>query len=114
MHMIKSRGRSGTVLLWNQQYAHHMGIKRQKQSNIFTYGSEFVAAQNATELMMELGYTLKVYMPVDGPVLMLGDDIVVVLNTTVPLSVLKTKHLGIGFHRVSEAIDASLSSATYW
>ena len=50
----------------------------------------------------------------DGPALMLGDDIVVVLNTTVPLSVLKTKHLGIGFHRVSEAVDASLSSATYW
>ena len=50
----------------------------------------------------------------DGPALMLGDDIVVVLKTTVPLSVLKKKHLGIGFYRVSEAINESLSSATYW
>ena len=56
-------------------------------------------------------YTLGV--PVDGPALMLSDDMSVVLDTTVPISVLKTKHLGIGFHRVREAIDASLSSATF-
>ena len=56
-------------------------------------------------------YTLSV--PVDGPALMLSDDMSVVLDTTVPISVLKTKHLEIGFHRVREAIDASLSSATF-
>ena len=47
-------------------------------------------------------------VPLDGPALMLGDNMSVVLNTTVPSSVLKKKHLGIGFHRVREAIAAKV------
>ena len=47
----------------------------------------------------------------DGPKLMLSDNmsvVSVVLNTTVPSSVLKKKHLGIGYHRVREAIAAKV------
>ena len=44
----------------------------------------------------------------DGPALMLGDNMSVVLNTTVPSSVLKKKHLGIGYHRVREAVAAKV------
>ena len=45
-------------------------------------------------------------VPIDGPALMLGDNMSVVLNTAVPSSVLKKKHCSIGYHRVREAIAA--------
>jgi hypothetical protein len=40
----------------------------------------------------------------DGPALMLGDNMSVVLNTTVPSSILKKKHNAIAYHRVREAM----------
>ena len=56
----------------------------------------------AIKLLLELGYALMMLgVPLDGPALMLGDNMLVVLNTTVPSSVLKKKHLGIGHHRHS-------------
>ena len=83
--------------------------KRQKTVESSTYGSELVAARIATEVIMELRYTLRMLgVPLDGPALMLGDNMSVVLNTTVPSSVLKKKHLGIGYHRVREAIAAKV------
>jgi hypothetical protein len=44
----------------------------------------------------------------DGPALMLGDNISVVLNTTIPSSVLKKKHNAIAYHRVREGIAARI------
>jgi hypothetical protein len=44
----------------------------------------------------------------DGPALMLGDNMSVVLNTTVPSSVLKKKYNPIAYHLIREAIAASL------
>ena len=83
--------------------------KRQKTVESSTYGSELVAARIATEVIMELRYTLRMTgIPVDGPALMLGDNLSVVLNTTVPSSVLKKKHLGICYHRVREAVAAKV------
>ena len=83
--------------------------KRQKTVESSTYGSELVAARIATELILELRYSLRMLgVPLDGPALMLGDNMSVVLNTTVPSSVLKKKHLGIGYHRVREAIAAKI------
>ena len=71
-------------------------LKRQKTVESSTYGSELVAACIATKLTMELQYTLRsLGVPLDGPALMLGNNLSVVLNTTVPSSVLKKKHLGI-------------------
>ena len=54
-----------------------------------------------------LGVTL------DGPTLMLGDNMSVVLNTTVPSSVLKKKHNAIAYHRVREAIAAKVMRFAY-
>ena len=39
-----------------------------------------------------------------GPTSMLGDNMSVVLNTTIPSSQLKKKHNAIAYHRVREAI----------
>ena len=88
--------------------------ERQKTVESSTYGSELVAARIATELIMELRYTLRMLgVPLDGPALMLGDNMLVFLNTTVPSSVLKKKHLGIGYHRVREAVAAKVLRFTH-
>ena len=47
-------------------------------------------------------------VPVDGPAMLYGDNMSVVLNTTVPSSVLKKKMLALCYHRVREAIAAKI------
>ena len=47
-------------------------------------------------------------LALDGPTLMLGDNMSVVLNTTVPSSVFTKKHNAIAYHRVREAIAAKV------
>jgi hypothetical protein len=49
----------------------------------------------------------------DGPELLLGDNMSVVLNTTVPSSVLKEKHNTIAYHLVREAITARIMRFEY-
>jgi hypothetical protein len=44
---------------------------------------------------------------------MLGDNMSVVLNTTVPSSVLKKKHDPIAYHRLREAIAARIMKLAY-
>ena len=44
---------------------------------------------------------------------MLGDNMSVVLNTSVPSSVLKKKHNAIAYHRVQEAIAARVLRFDY-
>ena len=48
--------------------------------------------------------------PLDRPALMLGDNMSVFLNTTVPSIVLKKKQLGIGYQRVREAVASKVLS----
>jgi hypothetical protein len=76
-----------------------------------TYGSELVASRIATELIIEIRYKIRsLKVALDGQELMLGDNISVVLNTTVPLSVLNKKNDEIAFHRISEATAARIMS----
>jgi hypothetical protein len=49
----------------------------------------------------------------EGPVLILGDNMSVVLKTSVPSSVLKKKHNAIAYHRVQEAIAAKVLKFAY-
>jgi hypothetical protein len=49
----------------------------------------------------------------DGPALLLGDNMSVVLNTTVSSSVLKKKHNEIAYHRGREAIAARIIRFAY-
>ena len=90
--------------------------KRQTTVESSTYGSELVAARIATDLAVELCYTLQMIgVPIDGSVLMLGDNNLksVVLNTTIPSSALKKKHNAIAYHRVREAIAARVIRFCY-
>jgi hypothetical protein len=52
-------------------------------------------------------------MDLDGPTLMLDDNMTVVLNTSVPSSILKKKHIAIAYHQVREAIAAKVMRFAY-
>jgi hypothetical protein len=47
-------------------------------------------------------------VPVDGPALLLGDNNSVVLNTSVPSSILKKKQHACAYHWVREAIAGGI------
>jgi hypothetical protein len=79
-----------------------------------TYGSELVASRIATEVILEVRYMLRsLGVALDGPALMLGDNMSLVLNTTVPSSVLKKKHNTIAYHRVRDTIAARIMRFAY-
>ena len=83
--------------------------KRQRTVEGSTYGSELVASRMATEMVMEYRYALRALgIQVDGPAIMLGDNNAVVLNTTLPSSQLKKKHLSCSYHMIREAIAADI------
>jgi hypothetical protein len=64
-----------------------------------TYGSELVASRISTELILEIRCILwSLRAALDGPALMLEDNMSVVLNTTVLSSILKKKHNVIAYH----------------
>jgi hypothetical protein len=78
-----------------------------------SYGSELVASRVATELILEIRYILRsLGVPLDGPALMIGYNMSVILNTTVPSSVLK-KHNTIAYHRIRETIAARIMKFAY-
>ncbi len=88
--------------------------KKQKTVETSTYGSELVAARIAVEGVIDLMYHLRMIgVPIDGPAMMLGDNQSVILNTSVPSSVLKKKHNAIAYHKVREACAASIIRFCY-
>ena len=83
--------------------------KRQPTVETSTYGSELVAGRVAVEGIIEIRYKLRMLgVPVLEPTLMLGDNMSVVLNTTVPSSQLKKKHKACAYHRIRECIAAGI------
>jgi hypothetical protein len=83
--------------------------KRQKTVETSSYGSELVAARIAIELVQELRYKLRMLgVPIIESTTMYGDNMSVVLNTTVPSSQLKKKHNAISYHHIREAIAAKI------
>jgi hypothetical protein len=106
--VVTRRSVTGIILLLNSTPIRWVS-KRQKTVETSTYGSELVAARMAVEVILEYRYHLRMIgVPIDGPTLMLGDNNSVVMNTTIPSSVLKKKHNAIAYHRVREACAANI------
>jgi hypothetical protein len=81
--------------------------KRQKTVESSTYGSELVASRIAVETLMSLRYFITMLgCQLEPSSLMLGDNMAVVLNTTIPSSALKKKHQACNYHKVRESIAA--------
>jgi hypothetical protein len=72
-----------------------------------TFGSEFIAAHIAVELIEALQYKLRMFgVPIDGPANVYCPNNGVVVNSARPESTLKKKHNAIAYHRVREAAAA--------
>ena len=73
-----------------------------------------MASRIATELILEVRFMVRsLGVDLDGPTMMLGDNMSVVLNTSFPSSVLKKKHNTIAYHRVREAIATKVLRFAY-
>ena len=105
---VTRRSVTGIVLFVNNMPIRWFS-KKQSTVETSTYGSELVAARIAVELILEVRYALRMLgVPINEPALLLGDNMSVVLNTTMPSSILKKKHNAICYHRVREACVASI------
>ena len=105
---LTRRSVTGIVLFVNNTPVRWVS-KRQKTVKTSTYGSELVAARIATDLIIEMRYVLCMLgIKVEKQSLLLGANMSVVVNTTLPSSQLKKKHNAIAYHRVREAIAAGI------
>ena len=88
---------NNTPILWYS--------KCQKTVETSTYGSEIVSDRIAVEQIISLRYTLRMLgVHVEKKSMMLGDNMSVIVNTTVPSSVIRKKHQSCNYHKVREAI----------
>ena len=91
------------MLLNNTPVSWHS--KCQKTVESATYGSELVASRIAVEKIISLRYFLSMLgCRLEPSSLMIGDNMAVILNTTIPSSALKKKHLACNYHKVRESI----------
>jgi hypothetical protein len=111
--LAKRRSIAGILVMMNNTPIRWIS-ERQKTVETSTYGSELADSRVATELILEVRYMLlSLGVALEGPESMLRDNMSVVLNTTVPSSVLKKKHNAIAYHRVKEAIAARIIRFAY-
>ena len=83
--------------------------KRQNTVETSTFGSEFIAAKTATEMIQALQYKLGMMgTPIDGPRNMFCDNKAVLRNSTMPESMLKKKHVAICYHCVQEGCASGM------
>jgi hypothetical protein len=103
---ITRRSHTGIIILCNRAPILWFS-KRQNTVETSSFGSEFVAARIAVELIEGLRYKLRMFgIPIEGPTNVYCDNQSVVTNTTQPESTLKKKHNSIAYHRVREAAAA--------
>lgn len=108
-HDVVTRRSVTAILLFINNTPMRWYSKRQRTVETSTYGAELVAARIATDMIIEMRYMLRMIgVAVDGPALLLGDNSSVVLNTSVPSSILKKKHHACAYHRVREAIAGNI------
>jgi hypothetical protein len=79
--------------------------KRQNTVETATYGSEFVAARQATEHTMDICYTLRAFgVPLDGPAWLHGNSQSVITSLTMPYLQLGERHNALRYHHVREGV----------
>ena len=100
---VTRRSHTGVIIFLNRAPVVWFS-KRQNTVEASTFGSEFIAAKIAVELIEGLRYKLRMMgVPLDGPANVFCDNEAVVKNTTQPESTLKKKHNAIAYCRVREA-----------
>jgi len=83
--------------------------KKQNTVKTSTYGAELVAGRLAAEVILEFCYKLRMLgVPVENPSVMLGDNMSVIQNCSLPSSQLKKKHNAIVYHRLRECVACGI------
>ena len=101
---VTRRSVTGIILLLNNTPLVWVS-KRQGTVETSTYGAELIATRMAVELLIAWRYNLRMLGAVlEDESYMLGDNMSVVLNTTIPSSILKKKNQSCNWHKVREAI----------
>ena len=101
---LTRRSMTGIILLLNNTPLVWIS-KRQKTVETSTYGSELVAARIAIDLIIEMRYKMRMLgVVLEEESMLVGDNMAVILNTTLPSSSLKKKHQACNYHRIREAI----------
>lgn len=105
---VTRRSVTGVLLLINNTPLQWLS-KKQPTVETSTYGSEMIATRISIDMIIEVRYKLRMLgVPIRGASLLLGDNMSVVLNTTIPSSPIKKKHLSCAYHRIREAIAAGI------
>ena len=95
---------TGIIMLLNNTPLFWLS-KRQMTVETSTYGSEMIAARIAVDNILAMRYKLRMLgVNMEETSVMVGDNMSVVLSTTLPSSSLKKKHLACNYHRVREAV----------
>ena len=88
--------------------------KRQSTVETSTYRLELVASRSAVELLVSMRYSLRIRgVNVEETSVLGGDIMSVILNITIPSSVMKKKHQAINYHKVKECIVAGFIVWSY-
>ena len=95
-------GRSATgILHFLNQTPIYAFSKCQNQVESTTYGSEFMAARQSVEQIIDLRYTLRMLgVPIDGPSWLFWDNKSVVTSSTIPHSSLNKRWNALSYHKV--------------
>ena len=109
MHdVVTGRSASGILHFLNQTPWEWFS-KRQSQVETATYGSEFMAARQAIEQIIDMRYMLRMLgIPIDGPSWLFGDNKSVVTSSTIPHSTLGKRWNALSYHRCREAVAAGI------
>ena len=100
------RSRTGFINFLNNSPIYWLS-KRQACVQMSTFDSEFFAMKEACEYIRGLRYKLRMMgISVDGPSYIYGDNQSVLINSSIPTSVLKKKSSLISYHFVREGVAA--------
>ena len=101
---VTRRSVTGILLLLNNTPLVWIS-KRQGTVETSTYGAELIASRIAVELLIAWRYNLRMLgIDLEDESYLVGDNMSVVLNTTIPSSVLKKKNQSCNYHKVRESI----------
>ena len=97
------------ILLFINSCPIHWYCKRQNTVETSTYGLELIAGRIAVESIIDFRYRLRMLgVPLDGSSVLFGDNQSMIMNTTVPGSTLKKRHLAVAYHQIREAVASGI------
>ena len=107
------RSRTGFVVFLNSAPI-FWSTKKQTSVQTSTFGSEFIAMKECCEYLRGLRYKLRMMgIPCEFPSYIFGDNQSVLVNSTVPESMLRKKSSSIAYHFVRECVAADECRIAY-